>query len=366
MGLNRGGEGGVSVNAKTMTEKQRVKHWIHFEQTDCVPWQLNYTGDLARRLMVDFHLDEENHTVLGKNIYRYNRLDSFLGNHIAYVRNRAVNSTTEQTPGIWKDEWGVLWDRRIDRDIGVPVNCILSSGRLDDLPVPTADDPQRYDHFQPTIKANSSRYILAKFTYNLFERAWALRGMENLLIDFAQNPSFVHELMGLICEFNLEVMRRLARYAIDGIYFGDDWGSQRALLMSPEMWRVFIRPYLKRMYDQAHAQGYDVFIHSCGDISVILDDLVDIGLDVFNPFQPEVMYIAETMQRYSGRLAFYGSLSIQKTLPFGTTADVQREVEERISLARQFGGLIISPSHDMPGDISTENVAAMLEALREQ
>ncbi len=349
-----------------MTEKQRIKHWIHFQSTDFIPWQLNYTSELAQRLMQEFGLDEETHHVLGKNIHRYNRLDAFLGNHIAYIRNRAVNSVTEETPGIWKDEWGVLWDRRIDRDIGVPINCVLQSGNEKDVEVPDPDDPLRYVHFQPTLAANTNRYILVKFTYNLFERAWAVRGTENLLMDFVQNPSFVHELLGLICEFNLSIIKNLSQFPIDGIYFGDDWGSQRALLMSPKMWREFIRPCLKRMYDQARAQGYDVFIHSCGEISSVLDDLIELGLNVFNPFQPEVMDIAGEMKQYSGRLAFYGGLSIQKTLPFGSEEDVRREVEDRIALARKFGGLIISPSHDMPSDIPTKNVMAMLQTLKEQ
>ena len=190
--------------------------------------------------------------------------------------------------------------------------------------------------------------------------------MENLLVDFMNNGSFVHDLLRLICDFNLRIMKNLGSYRIDGIYFGDDWGSQKAMLMSPETWRRFIKPYIEEMYSQAHAQGYDVFIHSCGNIAPVLDDLIEIGLNVFNPFQPEVMDLHDLMKRYSKRLAFYGSLSIQKTLPFGTTEDVEEEVRNRISLARTYGGLIISPSHDLPPDVPVENILAMIGTIRKQ
>ncbi len=349
-----------------MNEKQRIKSLIHFNSTDLIPWQINYTSQMAEKLLAELGLAPSSGGDPSDPVSRYLPLDDFLGNHIAYVRNRSQNSLSEVGPGVFKDEWNVLWDRRIDKDIGTPVNCLLESGNLDRLLVPDANEPARYAHLRPIIESNANRYILAKFSYSLFERAWSLRGMENLFIDFIQNPSFVDELFGTIRDFNLAVMKNLTRYPIDGIYFGDDWGSQKALLMSPDMWRRFIRPHLKEMYDQAHAQGYDVFIHSCGEISSLLEDLIGVGLNVFNPFQPEVMNIERVMQRYSGRLAFYGSVSIQQTLPYGTEDDVRSEIENRLSAARRYGGLIISPSHDMPPDIAVGNVLAMREKLREQ
>jgi uroporphyrinogen decarboxylase len=132
------------------------------------------------------------------------------------------------------------------------------------------------------------------------------------------------------------------------------------------MWRAFIKPYLKEMFDRAHARGYDVFIHSCGNVSLILDELLEIGLNVFNPFQPEVIDVEKLIERYAGRLVFYGGLSIQKTLPFGSAADVRAEVAHRLGLARVYGGYVIAPSHEMPPDVPVENVIAMVEALKNQ
>ncbi len=351
------------MSKQEINEKQRIKDCINFNNTDKIPWQIGYTSELGKKIMKALKIEEEVYSVLGKNIYAYNNLDNFLGNHITFIRNRAVNSVKEVQPGIWKDEWNVLWDRRIDKDIGAPVNCLLEDMNMKMLTVPDPLDEERFAHFQPLIEANQQRYIMAKFSYCLFERAWSLRGMENLMMDFIVNPGFVHDLFTMITDFNIAIIKAMDHYQVDGILFGDDWGSQRGLLMSPDTWRKFIKPYLKRMYAQAHSRGYDVFIHTCGDISLVLDDLIEIGVNVFNPFQPEVMDIEKIIQRYSHHLAFYGGLSIQKTLPFGTTEDVRKEVENRLELARTYGGYIISPSHDMPPDVPVANILTMIDAL---
>jgi uroporphyrinogen decarboxylase len=349
-----------------MTEKERVERCIRFEKTDVQPWQINFTSELARKVSGALGVERPEHTVLGRNIHEFNGLDDFCGNHIAYVRNRAVNSFVEVRPGVFRDEWGVEWDRRIDKDIGVPVNCVLEDMRVERLKPPDPYAPSRFAHFEPTIRAHSRRFLLVRFSYSLFERAWSLRGMTNIMMDFIRNPAFVHELLRVITDYNLTLLGNLERYPVDGIFFGDDYGGQQGLLMSPVMWRSFIKPYLKEMFDGARLRGYDVFIHSCGNVSLILDDLVEIGLNVFNPFQPEVADVEELIKKYAGRLAFYGGLSIQKTLPFGSRAEVRAEVLHRLELAREFGGYIISPSHEMPPDIPIENVLAMTEVLKNQ
>ena len=234
------------------------------------------------------------------------------------------------------------------------------------LEVPDPCNPDRFSHFGSLIKMSDDRYIVVKISRCLFERAWSLRGMENLLIDFIDAPDFVHELLDILAEFAAGLVRALSSFPVNGIRFSDDWGGQRGLLLSPQMWREFLKPRLKRMYAEAHAQGFDVFIHSCGDVSSVLDDLIEIGVDVFNPLQPEVMNVEGTMKRFNHRLAFNGGLSIQKTLPFEDQAAVRREVKHRLELAVKYGGFIPAPSHDMPYDIPFENIRAMVDTFRSQ
>jgi uroporphyrinogen decarboxylase len=238
-----------------------------------------------------------------------------------------------------------------------------------DLGLVLVPDPRaetRYAHFRPVIEGCTHRYIVAKISRCLFERAWSLRGMENLLVDLKENPSFVHELFQIITDYSLGLIEALARFDIDAIRFSDDWGGQLGMIMSPDTWRTFVKPYLRQLYARAHECGFSVFIHSCGNVSSILDDLIEIGVDVFNPLQPETMDVEQTLDRYAGRLAFYGGLSIQRTLPFGTPEEVREEVRHRLSLGRRLGGYIVAPSHDMPPDIPQGNVEAMLEELHGQ
>jgi len=349
-----------------MNEKQRIKDCIEFRKTDLVPWQIDCTSETARRVMEDCSLPERSHKVLGKNILRYSALDDFFGNHLSYIRSTAVDESKQLDEGLWEDEWRVVWDRRIDRDIGTPANCLLDRPDVDRLETPDPQDPHRFLHFELLIQANKERYIVVKMSRCLFERAWSLRGMAHLLMDFIENPSFVHELFDAITEYNLRILERVLRYPVDAVRFSDDWGGQQGLLMSPDTWRRFIKPYLKRMYDRTHAAGCAVFIHTCGNVDPILEDLIEIGVNVFNPFQPEAMNIEKSITTYSGRLAFHGGLSIQKTLPFGSPSEVKQEVTHRLELARKYGGYILSPAHDMPADIPTKNILAMRESLLHQ
>jgi uroporphyrinogen decarboxylase len=346
--------------------RERVRECIRFGRPAIVPWHVDFTSEIGVKLVEAFGLKEADRWVRGVNVYRFNELNDYFGNHLCYLRGEAVDGLKPVRPGVFEDEWGVLWDRSVDRDIGVPLNRVLQARDLSQLRVPDADDPARFEHFGPLLEANPGRYRVAKISRCLFERAWSLRGMEELLVDFVEAPDFVHELLERLTDFCVRLVKNLSGFPIDGTRFSDDWGWQRGLLLSPVMWRRFLKPRLKRLYDQAHAQGYGVFIHSCGDVRSIMDDLVEIGVNVFNPIQPEVMEVREVVKAYSGRLAFYGGLSIQKTLPLGTPGEVRSEVESRLQTARDFGGFLPAPSHDMTPDIPVRNVEAMLGVLKGQ
>jgi uroporphyrinogen decarboxylase len=143
-------------------------------------------------------------------------------------------------------------------------------------------------------------------------------------------------------------------------YFGDDWGQQSGLIMGTKFWREYILPQLKRMYGKVRDAGKFVMIHSCGNVDELFDDLVDAGLNCFNPFQPEVMDIHKILPAYRGRLAFHGGLSIQKTLPFGTVEEVQKESKALLKLGAA-GGYIFSPSHAVESDTSIDNMVAFIQ-----
>ncbi len=184
-------------------------------------------------------------------------------------------------------------------------------------------------------------------------------------MDFVINPDFVHELMGAICEYNITQIKRALEFDIDAVKLGDDWGQQRGLIMGQEFWNEFIKPYLARIFKIVKDAGKFVFIHSCGDVDELFDPLIEIGLDNFNPFQPEVMDIYKLLPSYKGRLSFHGGLSTQRILPYGSVDDVIEESERLLDLGKE-GGYIFAPAHDVEGDVPLENMLAFIEKAKKQ
>ncbi|HOF89227.1 MAG TPA: uroporphyrinogen decarboxylase family protein, partial [Armatimonadota bacterium] len=169
-----------------------------------------------------------------------------------------------------------------------------------------------------------------------------------------------------ILDFNLRVIDLACAHDIDAMMFGDDWGQQTGLIMGPARWRAYLKPRLARMYARVHHYGKYVFIHSCGKVDAVFPDLIEIGLNAFNPFQPEVMDVAAAKRAYGRDLTFWGGISTQHTLPFGTPEATRAEVRSLLATVGRDGGYIAAPAHSIPGDARPENVLAMMDVLRHQ
>jgi uroporphyrinogen decarboxylase len=264
-----------------------------------------------------------------------------------------------------QDVFGVVWDRSIDKDIGNVEGCLLPEPTLDGYAFPDPLDARFFENVEPRIERFPDRFRVYQIGFSLYERAWTLRGMENLLVDFLEHPRFAHELLAAIADYNVAQVTEALEYDIDAVYFGDDWGQQRGLQMGPRTWREFILPELERMYGVVRAAGKFVMIHSCGDVDEVFDDLLGAGLDCFNPFQPEVMDVDALLAQYRRRLAFHGGMSTQKTLPFASVDEVRAETRRLLGLGAA-GGYIFAPAHDVEGDVPLENMLAMIETVQNQ
>jgi len=200
--------------------------------------------------------------------------------------------------------------------------------------------------------------------------AMYLRGFEQIMLDMAANPDIAEYLFQRITEFYLEYARRTFEAAGDGIdvfMMGDDFGTQAGMFMSVEMWRKFLRPGFKSFIDQAKRYGYKVAHHTCGSIKPIIPDLIECGLDILNPLQPEAfdMDLAGIKKHFGDRICFHGSISIQQTLPFGTPQDVGDEVRRRIETLAPGGGFIFCTAHNIQADTPLENIEALFEAYHQ-
>ncbi|MHC4441562.1 MAG: uroporphyrinogen decarboxylase family protein [Planctomycetota bacterium] len=199
--------------------------------------------------------------------------------------------------------------------------------------------------------------------------AMYLRGFEQIMLDLGGNPEIAECVFQQVSAFYLEYCRRTFEAAgdrIDVFMMGDDFGTQTGLFLSLQMWRKFLRPGFKAFIDLAKQYGYQVAHHSCGSIKPIIPDLIDCGLDILNPIQPDVfdMDFSELKELYGKSLCFHGSISIQKTLPFGTPEDIREEVGRRFETLGPGGGFIFCTAHNIQADTPIENVEALFDAYR--
>ncbi|MCI0499590.1 MAG: uroporphyrinogen decarboxylase family protein [Planctomycetales bacterium] len=332
-----------------MTQRDVVIRAIEGNNVPYVPWHCSFTAEAAEKL---------------RAYYKSSEIDRMIGNHFLTLGD-PIGFFTDIGENKFRDVFGVTWDRSVDRDIGVVSGCVLSEPTLTHYVFPDPCDERFFCGADKKIAEHDDLYRVFVIGFSLYERAWTLRGMENLMMDFYENPGFVHELLSAITDYNIAQIKRALTYNIDAVHFGDDWGQQQGLQMGPALWRTFILPQLRRMYSVVKAAGKHVSIHSCGDVDELFDDLVNIGLNLFNPFQPEVMDVFSLMKKYRGRLAFHGGLSTQKTLPWGSVADVRNETQRLLDAGRN-GGYIFAPAHAVEGDVPLENMLAFIEMLQTQ
>lgn len=332
-----------------MTKREIIHHILTHQPPAYVPWSFSFTTEAREKL---------------ERYYSTTDLDGVLHNHLVWAGNPA-GSFTDLGGDRVRDAFGVIWDRSVDKDIGMVVNPQLATPDLSTYCFPDPCGPIFFDDVTAKLARHPECFRVFPIGFSLYERAWTLRGMENLMMDFIENPDFVRDLLRAIADFNIAQVRHALTFDIDAIYFGDDWGQQQGLQMGPNLWHEFIEPELKRMYGAVRSAGKYVFIHSCGDVDELFDDLIAAGVNCFNPFQPEVMNVADLVRRYRGRLAFHGGLSTQRTLPYGTVADVRAETRRLIELGRE-GGYILSPAHAVEGDVPLENMLALIDEAHAQ
>jgi uroporphyrinogen decarboxylase len=248
------------------------------------------------------------------------------------------------------DDWGRL-DEYIERGIPDP----FAPGRL-----AAALGPARAFHGAGTYCFG----LLGAVFYHIF----SIRGMENALADFRANPVELGKLVDALRDYALELVRSWSEIGVDALMLLDDWGSQRALMISPGIWRDFFKDGYATIIREAHALGMDVILHSCGNVTAIVEELIDVGLDVLDPVQTSTMNIEELARRFGGRISFCGTIDVQDLLPRASPAGVKDAIRRaRDVLGRRFeSGLILAPTNTITPEVPFENLRAMFEACHER
>ena len=247
------------------------------------------------------------------------------------------------------------------------------------LPEPSFDGyefPKAESFFRPEWKEaaktrcaeRADSFLIGNLGWGLFERSWNLRGFENALMDAMAEPDFYEEMLDRLTELYLAFVEYTADLPIDGILFGDDWGDQRGVILGPARWRKFLKPRWAKIYEAVHAHGKLVMSHSCGSVAEIMPDIIEIGMDVLESCQPEAagMNPYELKRKWGDKIAFWGCLGSQSTIPRGTPEEIRREVKRLKTEMPRGGGFILAPAKPLQPETPTENAAAVVEAFTRQ
>jgi uroporphyrinogen decarboxylase len=294
---------------------------------------------------------------------------------VGWANSYYASDTYDQIGDAYTDEWGITFRNmpyktnfglgHYTEMVGHP---LATDEAIDSYQPPDPHRPELYEETERVIGAYQDEYWIVGVTVTtIFETAWALRGYEKTLMDLALNQDFVERLFDIPFHYHLTAAKKLTEMGVDMIWLGDDVGAQDRMLISPVTWRRFLKPRLATFISELKAinPALKVAYHSDGDVMPIIADLIEIGLDILNPIQPKSMDPAEVKKVYGDRLCYWGSIDEQSTLPFGTPADVEREVLTRMQTIGQGGGLIIGPTHHVQLDTPLPNFWAMVNTIKE-
>jgi uroporphyrinogen decarboxylase len=274
--------------------------------------------------------------------------------------------------GAFPDEWGNLVVKGAHYRTLLfiyPLRKLKTTAELEAFPFPDFRQAGCHTHLDAEVKSLHARglAVTGDLWGTFFERSWHLRGMDNLFFDFLDSPDFANALLDKMLALRIFMATRFAEAGVDILHTGDDLGMQHSLLMSVPMWRKWIKPRLAQVWAAARRVNPKIILsyHSDGFIEPFIPELIEMGLDVLNPIQPECMHPAAIKHRYGDHLAFFGTIGTQTTLPFGSPDEVRREVRQRIETVGKGGGLILAPSHILEPDVPWENILAFFEAAEE-
>ena len=332
-----------------MTRRETVINALLHKETERLPYHADFTEQEYDRV-AEYTNDKD-------FIKKY-------GCYLHYWQYWAYPTEDPNKKGYFTDDFGVTWNKTgADKDIGIVDSPIIDEPDISLYPTPYLNEKRIREDCERLLATKEDKFCFAGIGFSMFERLWSYVGMEDALVYMITEPDFVHELLDKILEFNLRVIDIFNEYPFDGIYFGDDWGQQKGMIMGAPLWREFIKPRMEKMYQRAKKNGKFVFQHSCGDIQAIFPDLIEIGLDCYQTVQPEIYDLKDIKEKFGDKLCFWGAISTQKALPTLSPSEIKTIINETAEIMRKGGGYILAPTHAIPQDVPPENVIATLECF---
>ena len=348
-----------------MKRRERVLTALKRKEPDRVPRELSF-GAFTPALMDIYHkktfmdispeeyFDFETRVVKFRSPEPGNKFDN-------YYKNKKVDDIKSWGTGNRKGSQFHFTQKIF------PMEDFNSVSDVEKYPFPDFTPSEFWDFLKPeSDNLKKQDYaVIGEIHCTLFEIAWDLRGFDRLLIDFAENNKIAEVLLDKITEIRIFQAEKYAEAGVDIIQLGDDVGMQTGLILSKEMWRKWLKPRLTKIIDKIRKINQDVliFYHSDGNVEPIIPELIETGIDILNPVQPECMDPVKIKKIYGNRLSFWGTIGTQKLMPFGTPEEVKQEVKRMISTVGEGGGFLIAPTHILEPEVPWENIVAFFEAV---
>ncbi|MCL2832266.1 MAG: hypothetical protein FWD78_03765 [Treponema sp.] len=334
-----------------MTKREYVLSTIKHREGDKVPYCIQISEKAinlyGNKLLQDFNNKEVQDDLKQGNINYKEAINFSIGNYMTLI------------PAHWW-QWDYKNTSPIYKDPESTPDVMPAIIRED-----TAENFEEYNEHTKWIAEKYQTYIVSLIYGSHFEKANFIRGIENFLADMGNSPEFAKKFLTFIIDLNMEILPKIVKNKyIDAVLLGSDWGTQNDLIMSPQTWNELIMPGEEREYAIIKAAGKHIIIHSCGCILRIIPNLIEMGVDILNPVQSECMDLNLLKETYGSKLTYWGGISTQKTLPYGTPHDVIRETEQVIKLMSRNGGYITCPSQVIQEDVPYENLKALIETVR--
>ena len=358
-----------------LSSKERMQIAMDHKEPDMVPFQATFVPEVDKILRKKYAREIEG--IKGKKEEKYQgmtELDILFGHDMllltyglstGYYRDTDANS--------YVDEWDITWKK-------IPYKTINGDGYYTEIVrFPLADD-SKIDSYIPPDPGNEDMgyaeeviknygkdyYICGIIDCSIFEALKYLRGITQSLIDIVANKDIAHKVMDISVDYHLKLGLKLIDRGVDLLWLADDIGGEHTLLMSPQIFREMIKPKMGYMIGELKKKSKDIKVafHSDGYIEPVIDDLIEVGVDLLNPIQPESMDPSFIKKRYGKKICLWGTVSTQQTLPFGTSEDVENEIRERIKTCGSGGGFLLAPTHNIQLDVSFENIQAFYDAIK--
>jgi uroporphyrinogen decarboxylase len=358
-----------------MNSRERFLTTIRGREADRPPVFATLTPQMAKKLSdhLGIPYEEPLDSLLSTRI-SHTRLLLHLGNDAVGVAACAPSDqpTEKLEDGISRNEWGMVFKEEglYNEFFQYPLAHIQNPEEIEDYPFPDPHAPGRFAEADQAIrKYKSGHAIIGDLETTVYETAWYLTGLDKLLMDLMLESPYLDPLLDRILEINLETGLELIRKGVDLIWAGDDFGGQHGMMIDPETWRKYFKPRMKYVFDSFRNENPDIKIawHTCGSVVPIIPEMIEIGLDILNPIQPEARGMDPVFlkKEYGRDLIFFGGISVQELLPYAHPGKIRDEVKRLVDILGKGGGYIIAPAHNIQNDTPVENVIAFFDAVRD-